>query len=302
MDLLPDNAADRRLGLLGELGYALALSGSLHECRDTLQAVLHQLPTDEPTRRAAAVVSCARVEQLLGRHAEARGLLLAELQRLPDTHRRERAYLALEMGSVGLISCDFQIDLSWVTDALTTALDLADRALEANAYSVLALAAYGFGEVTDALVWQGKAARLVDELTDAELASRLEVTATLGWAELYLAQPRAGLRHVNRGLALSARTGQSHQLVYLLTAKAMAQHLMGDLADASATVAEAVEAAELSASEKLRAAAYTIQGMVATSRRDRDLALRAGKRAARAAEDTPTGGWRWPAAHWAGHA
>ncbi|HEY0583190.1 MAG TPA: hypothetical protein VGE94_13480, partial [Chloroflexota bacterium] len=287
IDLLPDNAADRRLGLLGELGNALALSGSLHASRDVLQAVLHQLPTDEPGRRAAAVVSCARVEQLLGRHPEARGLLLAELQRLPETHRREKAFLELEMGTVGLISCDFQIDVAWITDALNTARDLGDKTLEAGAYAVLALAAYGVGDVTAALGWQQKGATLVDELTDEALASRLDVTATLGWAELYLAQPRAGLRHLDRGLTLSARTGQSHQLTYLLTGKAMAQHLMGDLVGASASVAEAVEAAELSASDKLRAAAYTIQGMVAASRRDRDLALRAGKRAARACADNP---------------
>ncbi|TCO62486.1 helix-turn-helix transcriptional regulator [Actinocrispum wychmicini] len=286
LDLLPDND-DRRLGLLGELGNTLALSGSLHESRDVLQAVLHQLPTDEPERRVAAVVSSARVEQLLGRHPEARGLLLAELKRLPETHRREKAVLELEMGSVGLISCDFQIDVAWITDALATARDLGDRALDAGACAVLALAAYGFGKVTAALAWQREGAQLVDELSDDVLATRLDVTATLGWAELYLAQPRAGLRHVDRGLALSARTGQSHQLVYLLTARAMALHLMGDLADASASAAEAVEAAELSASDKLLSAAYTIQAMVATSRRDRDLALRAGRRAARAAERNP---------------
>lgn len=286
VDLLPDNDY-RRLGLLGELGNALALSGSLHESRDVLQAVLHQLPTDEPERRVAAVVSSARVEQLLGRHPEARGLLLAELRRLPETARREKAFLELEMGSVGLISCDFQIDLAWITDALSTARDLGDRALEAGAYAVLALAAYGFGEVTAALDWQCKGAKLVDELSDETLATRLDVTATLGWAELYLAQPRAALRHIDRGLAVSTRTGQTHQLVYLLTARAMALHLMGDLVDATANAAEAVEAAELSASDKLRAAAYTIQGMVATAQRDRELALRAGIRAARAAEDTP---------------
>jgi DNA-binding NarL/FixJ family response regulator len=286
VDLLPDNA-DNRLGLLGELGNALALSGSLHESRDVLQAVLHQLPTSSPDRRAAAVVSCARVEQLLGRHPEARGLLLAELRRMPATHRREKAFLELEMGTVGLISCDFQIDVSYIKDALATAQDLGDRTLEAGAYAVLALAAYGVANVTKALAWQQKGAELVDSLSDDALAARLDVTATLGWAELYLAQPRAGLRHLDRGLTLSARTGQSHQLTYLLTGKAMAQHLMGDLVEASASVAEAVEAAELSASDKLRAAAYTIQGMVATSRRDRDLALRAGKRAAQACADTP---------------
>lgn len=287
VDVLPENAADRRLGLLGELGRALALSGSLHASRDVLQSVLHQLPTDDPARRAAAVVSCAQVEQLLGRHPEARGLLLAELRRMPDTHRREKAFLELEMGSVGLISCDFQIDIAWIDDALATAQALGDRTLEAGTYAVLALAAYGVADVTTALEWQQKGATLVDELSDEELASRLEVTATLGWAELYLAQPLAGLRHLDRGLALSARTGQSLQLTYLLTGKAMAQHLIGELVDAGASAAEAVEAAELSASDKLRAAAYTIQAMVATSGRDRDLALRAGKRAAHACAGSP---------------
>jgi DNA-binding NarL/FixJ family response regulator len=286
VDLLPESAADRRLGLLVELGHALALSGSLHESRDVLQAVLHQLPADDPARRVAAVVSCARAEQLLGRHPEARGLLLAELRRLPETHRREKAFLELEMGTVGLISCDFRIDTSWIEDALAIAQDLGDKTLEAGAYAVLALAAYGIADVTAALEWRQKGATLVDELSDEDLATRIDVTTTLGWAELYLAQPRAGLHHLDRGLTLSARTGQTHELTYLLTGKAMAHHLMADMTDASASAAEAVEAAELSASNKLRAAAYTIQSMIATSCRDRDLALRAGKRAVRACGDT----------------
>ncbi|CAM3321532.1 LuxR family transcriptional regulator [Kibdelosporangium persicum] len=286
IDLLPETAADQRLGLLAELGHALVLSGSLHEGRDVLQAVLHQLPRDDPARRAAAVVSCARVEQLLGHHQEARGLLLAELARLPVTHRVEKVRLELELGSVGLISCDFRIDIRWIDDALATARDLGDRTLEAEACAVHALAAYGSADAATALEWQQKSAMVIDQLSDDDLAANLNATATLGWAELYLAQPRVALRHLDRGLALSARTGQSHQLVYLLTGKAMAQMLLGDLVEASASAAEAVEVAELSASDKLRAASYTIQGMVETSRRNRDLALRAGKRAVRACGGT----------------
>ncbi|ALG07208.1 helix-turn-helix transcriptional regulator [Kibdelosporangium phytohabitans] len=286
IDLLPETVADQRLGLLAELGHALALSGSLHESRHVLQTVLHQLPADEPARRAAAVVACARVEQLLGHHQEARGLLLAELQRLPVTHQTEKVQLELELGSVGLISCDFQIDIRWIDDALATARDLGNRAMEAEACAVQALAAYGAADAAAALEWQHKSAGLMDQLSDDDLAANLNGPATLSWAELYLARPREALRHLDRGLALSARTGQSHQLVYLLTGKAMAQLLLGDLTDASASAAEAVEVAELSASDKLRASSYTIQAMVETSRRNRDLALRAGKRAVRACRGT----------------
>nr|CTQ95765.1 regulatory protein, LuxR [Kibdelosporangium sp. MJ126-NF4] len=286
IDLLPDSVADQRLGLLAELGHALVLSGSLHESRHVLQTVLHQLPADEPARRAAAVVACARVEQLLGHHQEARGLLLAELQRLPVTHRIEKVLLELELGSVGLISCDFQIDVRWIDDALATSRELGNQAMEAEACAVQALAAYGAADAVAALEWQRKSAILIDQLSDDDLAANLNGTATLSWAELYLAQPRVALRHLDRGLALSARTGQSHQLVYLLTGKAMAQLLLGDLVDASASAAEAVEVAELSASDKLRASSYTIQAMVETNRRNRGLALRAGKRAVRACGDT----------------
>ncbi|ONI81056.1 hypothetical protein ALI144C_21100 [Actinosynnema sp. ALI-1.44] len=286
IDLLPETVADQRLGLLAELGHALVLSGSLHESRQVLQTVLHQLPPDEPARRAAAVVACARVEQLLGHHQEARGLLLAELRRLPMTHRREKVLLELELGSVGLISCDFQIDIRWIDDALATARELGDRAMEAEACAVQALAAYGAADATAALEWQRESAMLIDQLSDDDLAANLNGPATLSWAELYLARPRVALRHLDRGLALSVRTGQSHQLVYLLTGKAMAQLLLGDLVDASASAAEAVEVAELSASDKLRASSYTIQAMVETSRRNRGLALRAGKRAVRACVGT----------------
>ncbi|RSM89467.1 hypothetical protein DMH04_05555 [Kibdelosporangium aridum] len=286
IDLLPETAADQRLGLLAELGHALSLSGSVHESRDVLQAVLHQLPADEPAQRAAAVVSCARVEQLLGHHHEARGLLLAELRRLPKTHPAEKVRLELELGSVGLISCDFQIEIGWIDDALATARELGDRTMEAEACSVHALAAYGSSDAATALEWQKKGAMLLDQLSDDDLAANLNGPVTLGWAELYLAKPRVALRHIDRGLALSARTGQSHQLVYLLTGKAMALLLLGDLVEAGVSVAEAVEVAELSASDKLRVAAYTVQAMVETSRRNHDLALRAGRRAARAGGDT----------------
>ncbi|MQA85081.1 MAG: AAA family ATPase [Streptosporangiales bacterium] len=283
---LPQQATDRRVDLLGRLGHALLLAGRLHDGRAAFQEVLRLLPPGEPARRVEAAASCALVEQLLGRYQEARDLLLVELRRLPADRVREAGVLKLELAYCALLGGDFPVDRSLVEDVLGVVRGSDDPSLSAGATAVLTMTAYVAGDAAEALTWRERAAALIDELPDGELARRLGAAAWLGWAEMFLDRNEDALRHLDRGLSLARSTRQAHLLTYLVVGKACALHLVGRLDEAAGCADDGVESAELSGSDELRSMAYTVQGLVALARGDEGLALRAGERAVRASGAT----------------
>jgi ATP/maltotriose-dependent transcriptional regulator MalT len=293
LGLLPDSATQRRVEILTMLAHALGLAGQLLAARDILHEVLLRTSGDPPASQASTVGFCAMVERLLGRHAEARSLLLRELSGLSEVDSRSVAALKLELVSGGLLAGEFSVDLVMTEEAAELARRHHDRALEAVAAGLSALGHYATGNAVRASDQVASASLLVDGLTTGELASRLDTTVWLGWSETLLERHLDALRHFDRGLNVGGIAGQSYLHTYLLVGKAYALLVLGRLDEAAECVADGVEAARLAASDELSSMAFTVQGLVAVQIGDIEAALRAGEQAVETAGHD--GDW-WSAA------
>ncbi len=279
-----DEVAACRLELLVGLAQALGLAGQLHDSRDRLYEVLRLLPSGWSSRRVEAVTWCAWVERLLGRHTQSRALLLRELAALPDQDTAQAAALQLGLASASQMGGDIEAGCGWAEQALAVARRLPDSPLYAAALGFLATACCITGDIGRAMTCANEAAALVDGLPDGELARRLPTVAWLAWSELILERHDDALQHLARGLTLAREAGQRYAVPYLLTELAFVHRSLGNLSEAAASSSDAVEAAQMLASDELRTMALAMQCRVAISNGDLDLALRAGMEAAGAAE------------------
>src|SRR4029453_10968052 len=105
-----------------------------------------------------------------------------------------------------LAEAGFEQTLSMGRAALETARGVGDRALLASAASALALGESAAGEIPPAREHLAEALALVDDLSDTELAPRLEALFYLGWAENYLERFDDAVAHADRGVAVARAT------------------------------------------------------------------------------------------------
>jgi DNA-binding NarL/FixJ family response regulator len=276
-------AAASRHALEAELAQALSFAGDLWAARALVDRLLGELRPTSPARPGVAGVR-AMIERLLGRHAEARAGLLAELAVVPEDRRADVAALQLELAAAGPLAGQFtECDAVAAERALEAARQAEDRPLEAAAGCVLAFARYTAGAIEPAVVQLDQATLLVDGLTDRELARRLDAAVWLGWSEVFLERYEHAVAHFERGLLVGRLAGQGHLLTYLLVGLSAALGFLGRLVPATRCAEDAVEAAEFSGSDELRTMAYSIRCLNATRVGDRRGALLAGEQAVAAA-------------------
>lgn len=290
--LLPDRdeTAPRRLELLVSLAQASALAGNLHESRDTFSKVLRLSPRDSIRCRAQAVERYAQVDRLLGRHAEARALLLDELTALPDQDTLEAASLKVGLASTIVQSGD--PDPSWARQALAAVRRHHDRPLHVTALGILAMVDCTNGDVDEAAECVGEAACLVDQLPDQELVWRLTAIPWLAWTEMLLERYEDALAHLARGLALARDSGQAYVLAHLLVGMGITHMRVGQLSEAASYADDAVEVALLLASDELRTMALTVQSQVASLAGDPETGRATAEQAVRAAGAVKDPWWR----------
>jgi len=276
--LLPDeeDMAFARLGMLGLLARALGVTGRLAESRDVLHQVLALLPPELAEQRAQTLTFTATIEQLLGRHAEARALLLSALD-TADPDGPVAATLTMGLASVRMFRADFDAGRNWAADALAIARRLGDPALLAAALGLCAASADA--APADRAAHVGEAAVLVDALTDGDLAGRLEAVVWLAWAEMLGDRFDEALRHLDRGLRVARATGQNHLVTYLLMAGGSTFGLTGQLAAAAESFDDALEVALLTGSDELRTMALASRSWITAWRGDLTEALRLGEQA-----------------------
>ncbi|HMC07907.1 MAG TPA: AAA family ATPase, partial [Actinomycetota bacterium] len=186
--LLPegDRLDRRKLALLPPLAEALCSSGQLREGRGVLLEALDQLPSGEAALRVRLTASCAAIEHLLGRHSEARARLLRALGDVSHPASREAAVLKSELAIGALYVPDYEQTCRWAGEARATARALEDHLLAATASALLAYGACALGRTQQAEPPLRGAALLLDGLDDATLATGLEASFYLGWAEQFM--------------------------------------------------------------------------------------------------------------------
>ena len=133
----------------------------------------------------------------------------------------------------------------WADAAIAAADPLRDRTVTATA---LAVEAAGDAMAASPVAGKAKrdeAARLVDALSDDELATRLAGPTYLALAEMYLDHFEESLRHAARALAISRATGQGDLLAPITAMLGSGLWVRGRMAEAKEVLSGAVEAARL---------------------------------------------------------
>ena len=247
LNLVPAADRERQVDLRVALASAQRSLGELERCRATLLDAAERLAPDDAVRRVELTARCAAVEHWLGRHTDAHDRLLAEWEALEEKGGAAAAALLVELTVDGLYEpVDSEQALAMGAAALRTARPLGDRALTGSAAAALALAEAAAGRMEDALEHRDEAVALLDRLSDAELAPRLEALYYLGWAENYLERYDAAIARSDRGIAIARATGEGRLLVALMLMKGYPYEMQGRLADAVADCATAVEIGRLS--------------------------------------------------------
>ena len=245
--LLPAQDAPRQVEVRMALARAQRSQGDLERCRTTLLDALELLPPDSTAERVELTARCASIEHWLGRHEEAHRRLTGAWEALPDRESPAAAALQIELAVDGLYELDFEGTLAMGRGALEAARAGDDRLLTAAAAAALCLGEVAAGRTEDARAHRAEAVALVERLSDAELAPRLEALYHLGWAENYLEHYDDAASRADRGIAIARATGEGRLLVPMMLVKGYTFEMQGRLAEAIDLCEAAVEATRLSA-------------------------------------------------------
>jgi DNA-binding CsgD family transcriptional regulator len=275
---------------------ALGVTGRLAESRDVLHEVLALLPARPPEQHAQVAGFCALMDRLLGRHAEARALLLRELDGLIDSNSAATAMVKLELAAGRLMRGDITAERDWAQEAMVIARRLGDRSLLAAALGMCVLNDFSDASIGDqSFFLLDEAAELVDSLPDSDLARHVTAAVHVGWAEMHLERIDDALRHLDRGLQLARATGQNHMLTSLLVGYGAACGLSGRLREAGDCFDDAVDAAALTGSDELRVMALAHRCWITLWQGDISEALRIGEEAVSCADGVKS--WSSAVAH-----
>jgi DNA-binding CsgD family transcriptional regulator/tetratricopeptide (TPR) repeat protein len=241
--LLPETASsEERIALLLARAGCLAATGQLAESRADLLDCIEIAPQDW---RVRVTTPCASVERLLGLQKEAHGHLATALAELGGTGSAEAAELMIELTVDAWHAGDLDGMRDWAGRAVTAATHLGDRALLAAALAVRAMAGGLAGDGERAQAHCDEATELVDELSEAELARRLDALAHLACADLYLDRFPAATRHAQRALTIGRATGQGDLFPLVVVMLGGSLWIQGRPLEAGELFDGAVEAARL---------------------------------------------------------
>ncbi len=244
--LLPDGDPERRRSLLEDLAGTRSAAGQLDESRRVLLEAIELTPDRSSAVHIRLVVECAAVEHWLGRHDDARRRLLAAIVEVGDERSPEAGALSLALAFDALYGLDLAASAERAARALDIARTHEDRGATASAAALLSLVRAADGRSGEAEASLRSAVAALDQLTERELAGRLELLWHLAWAETFLDRYEASLEHTRRGLELSRATGQNRLVVPLMLSSVFPLEMQARVAEAEEAGAAAVEAARLS--------------------------------------------------------
>lgn len=293
--LLPNDPSDdgERGELLEQLARTRAGVGQFTEGRDALLELL-VVAAPGTARHVWAITACAHLEHLLGRHGEAHERLVAGLEELSVQKSSGAVILMLDLAMDAFFRRDYEGVAQWGLEALSVAKALDDATFAAASHAAVCLGAAYSDRIPIAEQHRAHARRLVDDLTDAELARRLDALANLGAAEVYLDRYEEALADLRRGLELGRRIGQGQLFPLLVQELAVALESLGRVAEAKEHLDGAVEAARLAGSSQSLAWALMNSAWVTMLTGDLDSALSLAEESAelvRDLEDSPLTIW-----------
>ena len=236
LSVLCDTAGDESAEAAVLLAKAYTLLGRLPESLRAYARNESRSGAVPAASRAETSEWRVRVNRLMGRQDEARGLVEKELRAFPGSVPLglERLALSLESGdSWG------QPD-AWV---LPAAAETPDPALRAQVLSLSALARLAARRVPEAAWAAAEAAKVVGDIDDDRLAERMETLRWLGEAESALDQLDDAAGHLQRGLSFALAHGQNYLQAYFSLALSGVKAKRGDIDGAQIELDYAEDAA-----------------------------------------------------------
>jgi ATP/maltotriose-dependent transcriptional regulator MalT len=267
-----------RLSLLVPMAQALGYSGRLEEARATLDEVLAIVPADQHAIRGQIASSAARIDQLHGRHAAAREILLEALNGVPPESVDEAAQLKLQLAAACFFEGDFHGLRRWVNQALRDPQAAADPATQAAATGLLGCAEYMTGDCDEARRRLDEAELLFERLTAEQLGEHHSLTWT-GICEIYLERFDRAVALFERAMAVAEATGHGHMKTLNRIGLGLVYLWRGQIAPATELLDDAVEGATLTGNDQFLTWALWGRCWAATLAGDLDDALRIGDQA-----------------------
>ncbi|MEV6238376.1 LuxR C-terminal-related transcriptional regulator [Lentzea sp. NPDC051838] len=188
----------------------------------------------------ASVLYAGRALELLGQYGEARALLRAAV---PDDHSPDAAAVLSDLANLHTDAMDFVSAADCATTAVGIAQRHGDRLREAAALTEQAWARGCAGDIEFTRVVVGAAAALVDAMSDAVVMRDLRCLHQLALTELLVEDVVNTYRHLVRGVELCRRTGQLYIFSAMLELLGEVELRVGRVAEAVATLDEAVHQA-----------------------------------------------------------
>ena len=288
--ILPAAApADERVELLLALAGALAAAGHFAESHETLIESMRIVPKEADALRVRLTTMCASVEHLLGRHTQAHARLESALAELRDPNSPEAVALMIELAVDAFFRLDYDAMRGWAARAVDAAPPLGDRALTAAALAVRAVGGAFSGAAAEGKAYREEAAELIDELSDEEIARRLDALVHLATAEIGLDHFEASGRHGERALTIGRATGQGDVFPLLFPMLGMALWVQGRMAESCEVLDGAVEAARLMGNVQGLAWILLNRAMAASAAGDVEVALATATESLELAKDLDEG-------------
>jgi DNA-binding CsgD family transcriptional regulator len=200
-----------------------------------------------------------------------------------------------ELSVDAFFGMDFILMQRWGARGLETARALDDRPLMAATAAIASFAGTLQPETIGAArAHHLEAARLMDELSDDELARQLNAAAWLTPCEFYLDMYAQGIAHAERGLAVARATGQGEFFPMLVQALANMLFASGRPRESAELLDGAVESSRLSDNPVGLAWSLLNRSFCAVCAGEPEEAIRTGSEAValtEGLEDSPVGAW-----------
>ncbi len=204
------------------------------------------MPEDAEALRVRLTAECAGVERLMGRHTEAHARLERAVAELADPASPEAVALVIELAADCLFRGDYEGMSPWSLRAIEAAAALDDRVLIASAASMRAMAAAFRGDSpTEAQAQGDEAAKLIDALSDEELARGLDALVHLATAEMYLDRFVQAGDHAEQALAIGRATRQGERFPLIAIMLGTSLWMQGRMAESAVIFDDAVDGARL---------------------------------------------------------
>ena len=285
-----------RLELLIALAMSLGETGELARARAALVEAIDLVPPEASVLRVQLIAGCARVEGLLGRHADARRRLERELESGSEQPAVETIWLLVALSLDAFYAGDFAAMDESSRRALEVARTQPDETLIAMAVAGSAMAAAFAGEVERADALREEGASLIDGRSDEELFGLLESVSNLCGAELFLDHYEDAVVHAERGLGLARATGAGASAPTLTITLGTALWALGRLPESTAVLLAGVDAARVIGNSQALVWLLSNQAMALLHAGDLRAARRAARESVEIAEGEETNvvaAWAW---------